>query len=138
MTNLGIFGAWIGVLSLCVVDVVPNHPFFCHHTNMNTEGGSSSESLFYGIEAVSKRFQEVLQAIAQRVRVLSDQTERSVNYTKAQVDGEIEDVDKEINRLKNIMKTCDELEVEFTKIRQIGEISEDFKRRLKNIESELR
>lgn len=102
------------------------------------ETPSEPEESLYGIDDISEKFQALLVAIDQRVKVLADQTEKSVAGTRSKVDQELDDVDKEIARLKAIMKTCDELEMEFTKIRHIGEIAEDFVRRLKAVENGLK
>lgn len=119
---------------------VPINPRLSHRYPplLPMETPSEPEESLYGIDDISQKFQDLLAAIDQRIKVLAGQTEKSVTGTRSKVDQEIDDVDKEISRLKDIMKTCDDLEMEFTKIRQIGEIAGDFVRRLKAVESDLK
>lgn len=89
------------------------------------------------ISDISDAFSAYLTAIARHVDSLSELANQSTSRTLEKAQGQVDEVDAEIARLKQLIKTCDELEDEFVKIRHIGEFAEDFKRRLRQVEASL-
>ncbi|EME89737.1 uncharacterized protein MYCFIDRAFT_7832, partial [Pseudocercospora fijiensis CIRAD86] len=86
------------------------------------------------LQLLSRHFDRVMQAIAQRLEQLNEATERA---TQAQYDrsgNAIQMADAEIARFRAILQQIDELEMEFDKIKRIREIVRGFRARVEHLE----
>ncbi|KXS97948.1 hypothetical protein AC578_3396 [Pseudocercospora eumusae] len=89
------------------------------------------------LQLLSRHFDRVMQAIAQRLEQLNEATERA---TQAQYDrsgNAIQMADAEIARFRAILSQIDELEMEFDKIKRIREIVRGFRARVEHLERRI-
>lgn len=87
------------------------------------------------IASLSRHFRLLIEQMTRRVQYLSENANESVLSTQRQLESnEIAQADKQMNRARQVLKQCDELEDEFLKIRQIGEIAKGFRGRIAALE----
>jgi spore germination protein YaaH len=109
-----------------------------HAEETITDDDQSTKSSGNELINLSRDFNELVAAIINRVQELTETTNKSVQYTYNQIErNDIRAANDQIRQLRDIIKQCDELEVDFLKIRQIGQIALDFKQRLQAIERSL-
>lgn len=90
------------------------------------------------IASLSHHFKVLIEQMTRRVQYLSENANESVLSTQRQLEAnEISEADKQMRRAREVLKQCDELEDEFLKIRQIGEIARGFRERISALEKSL-
>lgn len=88
-----------------------------------------------GIARLTQDFEVLIDTIAARVESLTSQALQSSKERNQEIqDTSILKADQEIHALKNFLKQCDEFELDFLKIQQIGEIVKEFKIRIQQAE----
>lgn len=108
-------------------------------SNIHTNSKADSSEDEYNVNQLSQDFASLLEAINHRVHELADATQASVESKhRAVLRTEMLQADEQIAQLNRVLKLCDELEHEFLKIRQIGEIASDFRNRLARVERQLK
>ncbi|KAK9379889.1 uncharacterized protein V2V93DRAFT_372609 [Kockiozyma suomiensis] len=94
---------------------------------------SSRES----VEIMSSKFESMINDISARMNILIQQTCESSDKHHEQCVSISNDAAWEIERLKLVMEKCDDLDLEFAKIKRISEIVKEFKRRIAYLEKEV-
>ncbi|TGZ82650.1 hypothetical protein EX30DRAFT_338964 [Ascodesmis nigricans] len=101
-------------------------------------GGGAMLSLDPQVLAqLSAHFDGLLNSIAERVEFLSTQTLQSTQSHRRRTQLVTDHVTLEIERLKDVMRQCDELQNEFLKIKRIGEIVKGFRQRVEVLEKRV-
>jgi hypothetical protein len=87
------------------------------------------------ITMLSNAFRHLMNKLSNRVLYLAETTHKSVSNSHKRIElNELAAADRQIKELKDIIAQCEGLENELLKIRQIGEIANDFKTRIQVIE----
>ncbi|KAH7122377.1 hypothetical protein B0J11DRAFT_337052 [Dendryphion nanum] len=89
------------------------------------------------LQALGAHFDRLMHQIHSRWTYLSQQTQTATQVQYDRAGHAIQNADAEIARFRAILKEIDELEVEFDKVRRIGEIVKSFKARVDHIERGL-
>ncbi|KAI9838927.1 MAG: hypothetical protein M1819_004135 [Sarea resinae] len=86
------------------------------------------------LQALGYHFDRLMQAIQQRVQMLTQQTQISTSSQHSRAGTAIQVADAEIARFRDILRQIDELEVEFDKVRRIREIVRGFRARVEALD----
>ncbi|KAF2839780.1 hypothetical protein M501DRAFT_932900 [Patellaria atrata CBS 101060] len=89
------------------------------------------------LQALSLHFDRLMHAIQQRWQQLTEQTEMATQIQYDRAGNALEMADAEIRRFHNILRQIDELEIEFDKIRRIGEIVKGFRARVEALDQRI-
>lgn len=104
----------------------------------SSSGGAAALSLDpKALAQLSAHFDGLLTAITSRVEVLSQQTLRSTNAHHRRAQSVADRASMEMERLREIIRQCDELQNEFLKIKRIGEIVKGFRTRVEILEQRI-
>ncbi|KAL1605384.1 hypothetical protein SLS60_004932 [Paraconiothyrium brasiliense] len=76
-------------------------------------------------------------SIQQRWHYLNQQTQTATTLQSNRAGHAIQNADAEIARFRAILREIDELQVEFDKVRRIGEIVKGFKARVQRLERRI-
>jgi len=102
--------------------------------------GSSSATISLDPRALarlSEHFDDLLSTITVRVENLSQQTLKATNAHHRRASSVADHATREIERLREILRQCDELQIEFLKIKRIGEIVKGFRARVEVLEQRI-
>ncbi|KAF2281469.1 uncharacterized protein EI97DRAFT_447437 [Westerdykella ornata] len=86
------------------------------------------------LNALAAHFDRLMYSIQQRWQALSQQTQLATQVQYDRAGNAIQMADAEIARFRAILREIDELQVEFDKVRRIGEIVKGFKARVERLE----
>ncbi|KAF2203864.1 hypothetical protein GQ43DRAFT_410700 [Delitschia confertaspora ATCC 74209] len=89
------------------------------------------------LQALSAHFDRLMHSIQQRWQALSQQTQIATQIQYDRAGNAIQMADAEIARFRAILREIDELEVEFDKVRRIGEIVKGFRARVQHLERRI-
>jgi hypothetical protein len=89
------------------------------------------------LQALSAHFDRLMYSIQQRWQALSAQTQIATQVQYDRAGNAIQMADTEIARFRAILREIDELEVEFDKVRRIGEIVKGFRARVERLERRI-
>ncbi|KAF1962934.1 hypothetical protein CC80DRAFT_398835 [Byssothecium circinans] len=89
------------------------------------------------LQALSAHFDRLMYSIQQRWHYLSQQTQTATQIQYDRAGNAIQNADAEIARFRAILREIDELQVEFDKVRRIGEIVKGFKARVERLERRI-
>lgn len=89
------------------------------------------------LQALSSHFDRLMYSIQQRWQTLTTQTQTATQIQYDRAGNAIQMADAEIARLREILKQIDELQVEFDKVRRIGEIVKGFRARVEHLERRI-
>ncbi|KAF2872960.1 hypothetical protein BDV95DRAFT_491012 [Massariosphaeria phaeospora] len=89
------------------------------------------------LQALGAHFDRLMYAIQQRWQALSQQTQMATQIQYDRAGNAIEIADAEIARFRAILHEIDELQVEFDKVRRIGEIVKGFRARVDHLERRI-
>ncbi|KAF8250529.1 hypothetical protein K440DRAFT_541414 [Wilcoxina mikolae CBS 423.85] len=104
----------------------------------STHSGSASISLDpRALAQLSAHFDGLLAAITSRVENLSQQTLKATTAHHRRASSVADQATREIERLREILRQCDELQNEFLKIKRIGEIVKGFRTRVEVLEQRI-
>ncbi|KAI5795525.1 hypothetical protein EDC01DRAFT_614744 [Geopyxis carbonaria] len=106
-------------------------------SSVGAMGGASISLEPRALAQLSAHFDGLLQAITSRVENLSQQTLKSTNAYHRRANNVSDHATMEIERLREIMRQCDELQIEFLKIKRIGEIVKGFRQRVETLEQRI-
>ncbi|KAI9776182.1 MAG: hypothetical protein M1835_005585 [Candelina submexicana] len=90
------------------------------------------------LQTLGYHFDRLMQAIQQRLQVLTQQTQISTQAQYDRAGNAIQVADAEIARFREILRQIDELEVEFDKVRRIREIVRGFRARVEALDRRVR
>ncbi|KAI9721315.1 MAG: hypothetical protein M1812_002477 [Candelaria pacifica] len=90
------------------------------------------------LQTLGYHFDRLMQAIQQRLQMLTQQTQISTQAQYDRAGSAIQVADAEIARFREILKQIDELEVEFDKVRRIREIVRSFRARVEALDRRIR
>ncbi|OAK98149.1 hypothetical protein IQ06DRAFT_295511 [Phaeosphaeriaceae sp. SRC1lsM3a] len=82
------------------------------------------------LQALSAHFDRLMYSIQQRWHYLTQQTQTATQVQYDRAGNAMQMADAEIARFRAILREIDELQVEFDKVRRIGEIVKGFKSRV--------
>lgn len=89
------------------------------------------------LQALSSHFDRLMYSIRQRWQTLTTQTQTATQIQYDRAGNAIQMADAEIARFREILKQIDELQVEFDKVRRIGEIVKGFHARVEHLERRI-
>ncbi|CBX92980.1 hypothetical protein IAQ61_008714 [Plenodomus lingam] len=89
------------------------------------------------LQALSAHFDRLMYSIQQRWQYLSQQTQTATQVQYDRAGNAIQMADAEIARFRAILSEIDQLEVEFDKVRRIGEIVKGFKSRVAHLDRRI-
>ncbi|KAK9454821.1 hypothetical protein V1511DRAFT_501064 [Dipodascopsis uninucleata] len=89
------------------------------------------------VSEVVQNFEKIIDDIAERMNYLAQQTCNSANRHHMQCLNVAEEANFEIDRLRKIIERCDDIDLEFEKIKRIGEIVKEFKTRIAVLETQI-
>lgn len=89
------------------------------------------------LQALSAHFDRLMYSIQQRWQFLSQQTQMATQIQYDRAGNAIQMADAEIARFRAILREIDELQVEFDKVRRIGEIVKGFKARVERLDRRI-
>ncbi|KAF2130936.1 hypothetical protein P153DRAFT_384151 [Dothidotthia symphoricarpi CBS 119687] len=89
------------------------------------------------LQALGAHFDRLMYAIQQRWHSLTQQTQTATQMQYDRAGNAIQMADMEIARFRSILREIDELEVEFDKVRRIGEIVKGFKARVDHLDRRI-
>jgi len=89
------------------------------------------------LQALSAHFDRLMYSIQQRWQFLSQQTQMATQIQCDRAGNAIQMADAEIARFRAILREIDELQVEFDKVRRIGEIVKGFKARVERLDRRI-
>ncbi|KAF2190455.1 hypothetical protein K469DRAFT_733212 [Zopfia rhizophila CBS 207.26] len=89
------------------------------------------------LQALSAHFDRLMYSIQQRWQALTQQTQTATQIQYDRAGNAIQMADAEIARFRAILREIDELQVEFDKVRRIGEIVKGFKARVERLERRI-
>ncbi|OCK89985.1 uncharacterized protein K441DRAFT_581645 [Cenococcum geophilum 1.58] len=89
------------------------------------------------LQALSSHFDRLMYSIQQRWQTLTTQTQTATQIQYDRAGNAIQMADTEIARFREILKQIDELQVEFDKVRRIGEIVKGFRARVEHLERRI-
>lgn len=91
-----------------------------------------------GISQLQNDFEALILKITERVNSLSQQAMKSAQLEQSSIESlQIKRADEEIKRLKALISQCEEFDLDFQKIGQIGEFAKEFKKRILDLEKQL-
>lgn len=104
--------------------------------NDQASDGLATDSL--GISQLQADFEALILKVTERVNSLSQQAMKSAQLEQSSIESlQINRADEEIKRLKALISQCEEFDLDFQKIGQIGEIAKEFKKRILELEKQL-
>ncbi|KAK9318350.1 hypothetical protein V1522DRAFT_396897 [Lipomyces starkeyi] len=86
------------------------------------------------VDLVSTKFDKIIADVSERMNYLIQQTCQSSERHHEQCIALADEATWEMDRLRTIIERCDEIELEFAKIKRIGEIVKEFKNRVAYLE----
>ncbi|KAF2446869.1 hypothetical protein P171DRAFT_355481 [Karstenula rhodostoma CBS 690.94] len=86
------------------------------------------------LQALSAHFDRLMGSIQQRWHYLNQQTQTATTLQSTRAGAAIHNADAEIARFRALLREIDELQVEFDKVRRIGEIVKGFRARVQHLE----
>ncbi|EAS27449.3 uncharacterized protein CIMG_10054 [Coccidioides immitis RS] len=89
------------------------------------------------LQALYYQLDHLLRDIRRRIEYLNEQSELSIQNTYDQAGNVIADADVEIARVRQIIASIDELEMEFDKIKRIRDIVKGFRARVETLDHRL-
>ncbi|EMD96251.1 hypothetical protein COCC4DRAFT_123547 [Bipolaris maydis ATCC 48331] len=89
------------------------------------------------LQALSAHFDRLMYSIQQRWQYLTQQTQTATQVQYDRAGNAMAMADAEIARFRAILREIDELEVEFDKVRRIGEIVKGFKARVDRLDRRI-
>ncbi|KAK7189243.1 hypothetical protein DPSP01_005368 [Paraphaeosphaeria sporulosa] len=89
------------------------------------------------LQALSAHFDRLMYSIQQRWHYLNQQTQTATTLQSTRAGAAIQNADAEIARFRAILREIDELQVEFDKVRRIGEIVKGFRARVQHLERRI-
>ncbi|KAF2116545.1 hypothetical protein BDV96DRAFT_490781 [Lophiotrema nucula] len=89
------------------------------------------------LQALSAHFDRLMYSIQQRWQYLSQQTQTATQVQYDRAGNAIQNAQAQIDRFHAILREIDELQVEFDKVRRIGEIVKGFKSRVERLERRI-
>ncbi|KAL6710783.1 hypothetical protein ACN47E_007840 [Coniothyrium glycines] len=89
------------------------------------------------LQALSAHFDRLMCSIQQRWQYLTQQTQTATQVQYDRAGNAIHMADAEIARFRAILREIDELQVEFDKVRRIGEIVKGFKARVAHLDRRI-
>ncbi|KAF2499798.1 hypothetical protein BU16DRAFT_453586 [Lophium mytilinum] len=89
------------------------------------------------LQALSSHFDRLMYSIQQRYQSLTAQTQTATQTQYDRAGNAIQAADLEIARFREILRQIDELQVEFDKVRRIGEIVKGFRARVEHLERRI-
>ena len=89
------------------------------------------------LQALSAHFDRLMYSIQQRWHYLTQQTQTATQVQYDRAGNAIQMADAEIARFRAILREIDELQVEFDKVRRIGEIVKGFKSRVDRLDRRI-
>jgi hypothetical protein len=88
-----------------------------------------------GVKKLALSFDYLVYQITEKVQSLALQTEDTVKYKKQVAETQLNEVEESITSLNKLLKACEDLDNDFTKLEQISLIVTDFKTRIRQLES---
>ncbi|KAJ4340659.1 hypothetical protein N0V87_002320 [Didymella glomerata] len=82
------------------------------------------------LQALGAHFDRLMYSIQQRWQYLTQQTQTATQIQYDRAGNAMQMADAEIARFRSILREIDELQIEFDKVRRIGEIVKGFKARV--------
>ncbi|KAG9384140.1 hypothetical protein A1F94_006051 [Pyrenophora tritici-repentis] len=89
------------------------------------------------LQALSAHFDRLMYSIQQRWQYLTQQTQTATHVQYDRAGNAMQMADAEIARFRAILREIDELQVEFDKVRRIGEIVKSFKSRVDRLDRRI-
>ncbi|CAA9960153.1 hypothetical protein DDE82_005468 [Stemphylium lycopersici] len=89
------------------------------------------------LQALSAHFDRLMYSIQQRWQYLTQQTQTATQVQYDRAGNAMQMADAEIARFRAILREIDELQVEFDKVRRIGEIVKGFKSRVDRLDRRI-
>ncbi|KAL6152779.1 hypothetical protein ACJQWK_11620 [Exserohilum turcicum] len=89
------------------------------------------------LQALSAHFDRLMYSIQQRWQYLTQQTQTATQVQYDRAGNAMQMADAEIARFRAILREIDELQVEFDKVRRIGEIVKGFKARVDRLDRRI-
>ncbi|KAH6870673.1 uncharacterized protein J4E88_005918 [Alternaria novae-zelandiae] len=89
------------------------------------------------LQALSAHFDRLMYSIQQRWQYLTQQTQTATQIQYDRAGNAMQMADAEIARFRAILREIDELQVEFDKVRRIGEIVKGFKSRVDRLDRRI-
>jgi hypothetical protein len=89
------------------------------------------------LQALSAHFDRLMYSIQQRWQYLTQQTQTATQVQYDRAGNAMQMADAEIARFHAILREIDELQVEFDKVRRIGEIVKGFKSRVDRLDRRI-
>jgi hypothetical protein len=89
------------------------------------------------LQALSAHFDRLMYSIQQRWQYLTQQTQTATQMQYDRAGNAMQMADAEIARFRAILREIDELQVEFDKVRRIGEIVKSFKARVDRLDRRI-
>lgn len=89
------------------------------------------------LQALSAHFDRLMYSIQQRWQYLTQQTQTATQIQYDRAGNAMQMADAEIARFRAILREIDELQVEFDKVRRIGEIVKGFKARVDRLDRRI-
>ncbi|EDU48304.1 hypothetical protein PtrSN002B_006797 [Pyrenophora tritici-repentis] len=89
------------------------------------------------LQALSAHFDRLMYSIQQRWQYLTQQTQTATQVQYDRAGNAMQMADAEIARFRAILREIDELQVEFDKVRRIGEIVKSFKSRVDRLDRRI-
>ncbi|KAK9236398.1 hypothetical protein V1525DRAFT_389550 [Lipomyces kononenkoae] len=88
------------------------------------------------VDLVSSKFDTIIADVSERMNYLIQQTCQSAERHHEQCVAVADESTWEMDKLRSIIERCDEIELEFAKIKRIGEIVKEFKDRVAYLEKQ--
>ncbi|KAF9737922.1 hypothetical protein PMIN06_009092 [Paraphaeosphaeria minitans] len=89
------------------------------------------------LQALSAHFDRLMYSIQQRWHYLNQQTQTATTFQSTRAGAAIQNADAEIARFRAILREIDELQLEFDKVRRVGEIVKGFRARVQHLERRI-
>ncbi|KAF1943167.1 hypothetical protein EJ02DRAFT_343957 [Clathrospora elynae] len=89
------------------------------------------------LQALGAHFDRLMYSIQQRWQYLTQQTQTATQIQYDRAGNAMQTADAEIARFRAILREIDELQVEFDKVRRIGEIVKGFKSRVDRLDRRI-
>ncbi|KAF1916838.1 hypothetical protein BDU57DRAFT_447788 [Ampelomyces quisqualis] len=89
------------------------------------------------LQALGAHFDRLMYSIQQRWHYLTQQTQSATQVQYDRAGNAMQMADAEIARFRAILREIDELQVEFDKVRRIGEIVKGFKSRVDRLDRRI-
>ncbi|CDR38890.1 CYFA0S02e07998g1_1 [Cyberlindnera fabianii] len=87
-----------------------------------------------GVKKLALSFDYLMYRICTKMEAIAEKTELAVCEKEAEVNQQLVDAENSMERLRELMKACDDIEMEFAKLEQIGMFVQEFKDRIDSLE----